>query len=128
MKHWKFTLLGLTMVLALFAWTVSRSHAQDHHKMGKMHMMMHKSKEVKQAEALVMKIKKSAEAKGMYNCCLKHSCNDCALAMGMCPCGKMLSMGKPVCNECKGAWYAHDGDIPGVKPDQVKTFPRGMKM
>ena len=87
-------------------------------------MMMNRPKDLKQADAVVQKAKASATKMGMYNCCLKHPCDYCALKMGACPCGKSAVMGMPVCNECKGGWAAGDGAIPGVTSDQIKTFPR----
>ncbi len=109
-------------VLTLVGWSRTRAHAQGG-------MMMHPvPKAVKNVQKAVMSIKMKAEKAGRYNCCLKHSCNSCAMMMGMCPCGKMASMNKPVCNECKGGWYAGDGDVPGKTANEIKTMPRGMKM
>ncbi len=109
-------------VLTLAGWSMSRAHAQGG-------MMMPKvPKAVKNVQRQVMAIKAKAMKAGKYNCCLKHSCNSCAMMMGMCPCGKMAAMGKPVCNECKGGWYAGDGQIPGLTANDIKTMPRGMKM
>jgi hypothetical protein len=88
-------------------------------------MMDARPKALKRAAATVQKVKAEALKKGMYNCCLKHPCDWCALKMGACPCGKNAAMGKPVCNECKGGWEAGDGAIPGLTADQIKTFPRG---
>ncbi len=97
--------------------------AGDHAAM-MMKMMNARPKELKKADMTVMQAKATATKKGMYNCCLKHPCDWCALKMGACPCGKSAAMSMPVCNECKGGWAAGDGAIPGLTADQIKTFPR----
>jgi hypothetical protein len=75
--------------------------------------------------ATIAKEKKAAQAKGNYNCCLKHDCDLCALHNGACHCAAMLASDKPVCNECKGGWDAGDGEVPGKKAADVKTKSRG---
>jgi len=89
-----------------------------------MKMMNARPKELKKADMTVMQAKATATKKGMYDCCLKHPCDWCALKMGACPCGKSAAMSMPVCNECKGGWAAGDGAIPDLTTDQIKTFPR----
>ncbi len=89
-----------------------------------MKMMNARPKELKKADMTVMQAKATATKKGMYNCCLKHPCDWCALKMGSCPCGKSAAMSMPVCNECKGGWAAGDGALPGLTAAQIKTFPR----
>ncbi len=136
MKRLVFT-LGLASVFLLGAWTIKNSVAQSSmhsmsHKMSgmthaKMSMMpVENKKKVEQTLSLIQSIKMKDMKNGTYNCCLKHSCIDCAATMGACDCGKKLLAGKPVCNECKGGWYAGDGKFSGIKPSQVKTLPRGM--
>ena len=78
------------------------------------------------ADNSVQDQKTKAMQAGKYTCCLKHPCDFCALKMGECPCGMNAAQDMPVCNECKGAWYAGDGAIPGKTPEQIKTMPRGM--
>lgn len=97
--------------------------AGDHAAM-MMKMMNARPKELKKADMTVMQAKATATKKGMYNCCLKHPCDWCALKMGACPCGKSAAMSMPVCNECKGGWAAGDRATPGLTADQIKTFPR----
>ena len=87
-------------------------------------MMMNRPKAMKKADSSIQKQKQKAMAAGKYACCLKTSCNSCALKMGQCPCGMNAANDKPVCNECKGGWYAGDGSIPGKTADQIKTLPR----
>ena len=101
----------------------------DDHGAMMMKMMQNRPKAMKKADEAVQNQKAVAAKKGMYGCCLKHSCDFCALKMGSCPCGKMAAMDKPVCNECKGGWEAGDGAIPGKTAADIKTMPRmGMDM
>jgi hypothetical protein len=79
---------------------------------------------LKSAATTVEKFKQQAIRAGRYRCCLHHPCDYCALHMGTCPCDEQLDSGKPVCNECKGGWYAGDGEAKGKTADQIKTFPR----
>lgn len=130
MKRW-FSILAAALVVGFTGWGVSRVIAQDNmDDMAMMKkMMMNRPKALKQADMTVQSAKQKAMKAGMYGCCLKHACDVCALKMGSCPCGKMASMDKPVCNECKGGWAAGDGAIPGKKADDIKTMPRmDMKM
>lgn len=56
---------------------------------------------------------------GMYSCCIGPSCNFCALATGMCPCGDGAANGEGVCGECLLGWKAGYGQIAGVDPADV---------
>ncbi len=87
-------------------------------------MMMNRPAAMKEAGQAIQDQKTQAISEGNYNCCLQHSCDYCALNMGQCPCGPNLQRGMAVCNECKGGWYAGDGNIAGVDPDDVVTMPR----
>ncbi len=86
--------------------------------------MMNRPSAMKEADQAVQDQKKKAMAAGKYACCLKTSCDFCALKMGECPCGMNAASDKPVCNECKGGWHAGDGAVPGKTADQIKTMPR----
>jgi hypothetical protein len=79
---------------------------------------------IKAADKSIQQQKADAMKKGTYTCCLRNPCDFCALNFAQCPCGKNAAVDKAVCNECKGAWYAGDGAIPGKTPDQIKTLPR----
>ncbi len=84
-----------------------------------------RSKEMKGAVDTFMKEKAKLIKDGKYVCCLKNPCNQCALMIGACPCGKNAAAGKPVCHECKGGWAAGNGIIPGKKAEDIKVMPRG---
>lgn len=87
-------------------------------------MMMNRPAAMKTADQMIQDQKMRAVSDGKYNCCLRTSCNDCALKMGECPCRPNLQRGMAVCNECKGGWHAGDGAVAGINPDDVKTLPR----
>ena len=127
MKRW-LLILAAGLTVGLSGWGISRVVAQDKmDDMKMMHQMMaSRSKALKAADKTVMAEKQKAMKAGKYGCCLKHSCDFCALKMGSCPCGKMASMDKPVCNECKGGWAAGDGAISDKTAEDIKTMPRGM--
>ncbi len=86
--------------------------------------MMNRPEAMKEADQAVQEQKKKAMAEGKYMCCLKHSCDFCALKMGECPCGMNAASDKAVCNECKGGWHAPNGALPGKTADQITTMPR----
>ena len=87
-------------------------------------MMMNRPAAMKEAGQTIQDQKTQAISEGNYNCCLRHSCDYCALNMGQCPCGPNVQRGMAVCNECKGGWHAGDGSIAGIDADDVKTMPR----
>ncbi len=87
-------------------------------------MMMNRPAAMKEAGQTIQDQKTQAIAEGNYSCCLRHSCDYCALNMGQCPCRPNLQRGMAVCNECKGGWHAGDGAIAGIDADDVKTMPR----
>jgi hypothetical protein len=82
---------------------------------------------MKAAEQSIQQQKAAAMKQGNYTCCLRNPCDFCAVNFAQCPCGKNAAVDKAVCNECKGAWYAGDGAIPGKTPDQIKTLPRPLR-
>ena len=63
---------------------------------------------------------------GMYSCCIAPSCNFCALATSMCPCGDGAKSGAGVCGECLLGWKAGYGQIAGVEADSVKAISGDM--
>jgi len=83
---------------------------------------------MKKCDTSIQSVKAQAMKAGKYGCCLKHPCDFCALKMGQCPCGMHAKEDKPVCNECKGSWFAGDGAVPGKTPEQIKTLPRPLPM
>ncbi len=94
-----------------------------------------KAKYVKTDNPKLLKIRKDltglkAELKeeGVYNCCIKNECNWCALYMGHCPCGELMSKEgqEKSCPECAAAWNRKLGKTPGVDPDAIGVTTFGI--
>ena len=122
-----FTALVAVLVIGTAGWGIralaqSDAAAEQMEMMKK--MMMNRPQAMKEADQAIQMQKQEAIGAGKYACCLKHSCDSCALKMGQCPCGMNAANDKAVCNECKGGWHAGDGAIPGKTADQIKTMPR----
>ncbi len=130
-KNWKVVLVAAA-ALTWAGWGVAHAvsqmqpSAEDMEMMKK--MMMSRPALMKKADGSIEGYKQKAIKEGKYTCCLRHPCDFCAVHMGQCPCGKNAAADKPVCNECKGSWYAGDGAVPGKTPDQIKTLPRPLPM
>ncbi len=122
-----FTALVAVLVIGAASWGVY-ALAQTDAAAEQMEMMkkkmMNRPQAMKEADQAIQKLKQEAIGAGKYACCLKHSCDSCALKMGQCPCGMNAANDKAVCNECKGGWHAGDGAIAGKTADQIKTMPR----
>jgi len=87
--------------------------------------MMPQTAASKRVSALVAKIKAGPN----YKCCIRPMCDDCAVTMGSCPCGKHAAMGMPVCTQCKGGWEAGEGVIPGKTAADITVMkPMGGMM
>ncbi|MGC8667218.1 MAG: hypothetical protein ACP5VE_03750 [Chthonomonadales bacterium] len=128
--RWLLVVSG-AFAVGVLAWGMAASaqHGHDDDMAMMREMMMNRPKALKQADQTVQTEKKKLMSDGKYGCCLKHPCDLCALKMGACPCGMNAASNKPVCNECKGGWYAGDGAIAGKSANDIKTMPRmDMKM
>lgn len=116
--------LVLTAVFLFYAagtgiYSASTAVAQE--KKGEMKQMGNKDLDKVRSE--LGEAKKKLAREDNYSCCISPSCNFCALAMNMCPCGNNVSKGDPVCGECKGGWMTGYGAIEGIKAEDVKTMP-----
>ncbi len=72
------------------------------------------------------KVKTDLAKEGKYSCCIKPSCDFCAMTMVMCPCGMNLSKDKPVCPECLAGWKAGQGSNKNMDAQKVKMAPDAM--
>ncbi len=123
-----FTALVAVLVIGAAGWGVhalaqTDAAAEQMEMMKK--MMMNRPQAMKDADQAIQKQKQEAITGGKYACCLKHSCEYCALKMGSCPCGMNAASDKAVCNECKGGWHAGDGAISGKTADQINHAAPG---
>lgn len=130
---WAVSLLATLAAFGVGGWALSNAASQrSQGAVGEMttirQMMANAPPAMKRCQTAIEEQKQTAMKAGKYICCLRHPCNFCAEHMGQCPCGKNVIADKPVCNECKGAWYAGDGAIPNKTPDQIKTLPRPLGM
>ncbi len=92
--------------------------------MGQMKMMENKTLDKIRGE---LKAEKSKLAKkGQYSCCNAPSCDNCAIAMNMCPCRDNLKKGDAVCGECADGWSTGHGDVEGVDASTVKRMSGDM--
>ncbi len=127
-KNRSLSLVVSLLAVSLIGGSLAGVLTQDMGQMMEMmkEKMLNRPAAMMNADNSVQDQKTKAMQAGKYACCLKHPCDFCALKMGECPCGMNAAQDMPVCNECKGAWYAGDGAIPGKTPEQIKTMPRGM--
>ena len=65
-------------------------------------------------------VKETLSESGSYNCCVKPSCDWCALHEGACACFTNLLAGEPVCPGCGLGWHNGQGIVDGVDPDDVE--------
>lgn len=73
-------------------------------------------KDIDKVKAELMKTQK-------YGCCINPGCDFCPLAVAMCPCMINAAKKQPVCPECKAGWVSGQGQIPGLKNEDIKSFP-----
>lgn len=64
-------------------------------------------------------IKEELAEEGNYKCCIRPTCNYCALGHGSCPCATDLQEGRGVCGECYGGWRMGQGTLERVNPEEV---------
>ncbi len=121
-KRWALAVMA-ALLLGVMGWGVGRILAQGEMEMMKQ-KMMNRPAAMKSADKAIQAQKQKAVKAGKYACCLKDSCDFCALKMGECTCGMMAAKDMPVCNECKGGWHAGNGAVPGKKAEDIKTMPR----
>lgn len=76
---------------------------------------------VAEAKAMLDAAKQKLMEEGKYGCCIRHSCDYCALHESSCDCYEDLREGKHVCIECYSGWQRGDGAVENVGKDQVKT-------
>jgi hypothetical protein len=65
------------------------------------------------------KFQDELKANGMYDCCVKPACKQCALTAGECHCRTVIAANGPCCGECTQAWVEGRGDAPGVDREKV---------
>jgi len=110
--------MGLAGLLGVLGFAITVWAASPPMPMGHSHMMVAPGAQRLHSE--LERVTQAAAKKGQYNCCIAPPCEFCAAHMAMCPCGKNVAAGKPVCRECKGGWEVGEGRVRGIKASQVK--------
>ena len=67
--------------------------------------------------------KKKLTAKGRYACCIKPTCDSCALKHGSCACAVNAAKGAGVCGECMGGWKSGKGALKGIDASKLMLLP-----
>ena len=82
--------------------------------------------DIKDIHKQLEKVKADLAKDEKYSCCIKPTCDFCALTALMCPCAKNLSQNKPVCPECLAGWKSGQGVLKDVDAKDVKMAPDEM--
>ncbi len=92
--------------------------AQEH----KSEMMMKQTADSKKLEKNVNAVKDKAGKEG-YDCCIRPTCEWCAVHMGHCMCHHGVETGMGPCRECHGGWEAGQGVVKGKTKEDVRNQP-----
>jgi hypothetical protein len=65
------------------------------------------------------KFQAELKANGLYDCCVKPACRQCALTAGECHCRKVIDASGPCCGECTQSWVEGRGNTAGVDREKV---------
>lgn len=59
------------------------------------------------------------KANGLYDCCVKPACRQCAITAGECHCRQVIDANGPCCGECTQSWVEGRGNTAGVDREKV---------
>ena len=59
------------------------------------------------------------KSQGMYDCCVKPACRQCAINAGECHCRQVIDSNGPCCGECTQSWVEGRGNTAGVDREAV---------
>ncbi len=65
------------------------------------------------------KYQEELKANGLYDCCVKPACRQCAITAGECHCRQVIDANGPCCGECTQSWVEGRGNTEGVDREQV---------
>ena len=65
------------------------------------------------------KFQAELKANGLYDCCVKPACRQCALTAGECHCRAVIDASGPCCGECTQSWVEGRGNTAGVDREKV---------
>jgi len=107
------------LLLQANAWTQEKEKEKGMQMAG---MSMMQTAESKKLESHVKAVKTKAGRKG-YDCCIRPSCEWCAVHMGHCMCHHSVESGTGPCRECHGGWEAGQGEVSGKTKEDVRNMP-----
>lgn len=127
MRFFVASLMALLLTLGLFLFAISKSDLAMAQEKEKEKAKPSKAEgEIKNIHKSLEKVKVDLAKEMKYGCCIKPSCDFCALAVAMCPCGMNAAKSMPVCPECKAGWVSGQGQIPNLKAEDIKVAPDDM--
>jgi hypothetical protein len=65
------------------------------------------------------KFQAELKANGLYDCCVKPACRQCAITAGECHCRHVIDASGPCCGECTQSWVEGRGNTAGVDREKV---------
>ena len=65
------------------------------------------------------KFQEELKANGLYDCCVKPACRQCAITAGECHCRRVIDANGPCCGECTQSWVEGRGNTEGIDREQV---------
>src|SRR6266545_6960593 len=114
----RFSFKSLTAVAAVLGALLLQANALTQEKEAMGGMAMKQTAESKKLEAHVKAVKVKAGKKA-YDCCIRPSCEWCAVHMGQCMCHHGVESGMGPCRECHGGWEAGQGHVTGKTKEDV---------
>ena len=84
--------------------------------------VMMQTSESKKLEEHVNAVKSKTGKEG-YACCIRPTCEWCAVHMGHCMCHHGVETGMGPCRECHGGWEAGQGAVNGKTKEDVRNQP-----
>jgi hypothetical protein len=118
---WPKTVAVVATVSAAFLLGANAPPQAAEHK-AQMMGEMHQTPESKRLEAHVKTVKSKATKEG-YACCIRPSCDWCAVHMGHCMCHHGVESCTGPCRECHGGWAAGRGVVDGKTKEDVRSQP-----
>jgi hypothetical protein len=65
------------------------------------------------------KFQAELKEQGLYDCCVKPACRQCAITAGECHCRHIIDASGPCCGECTQSWVEGRGNTAGVDREKV---------
>jgi hypothetical protein len=115
------SILLLLLALGLFFFETGKAQIAVAQEKGKAQPSK-EEEQIKKIHKDIDKVKAELMKTQKYGCCINPGCDFCPLAAAMCPCMINAAKKQPVCPECKAGWVSGQGQIPGLKNEDIKSF------